>query len=133
MLAGLLIAAYPLTFGASAQLTCRGSVMQPGDVCPKADGSKVQTYEQRVQARRNAAPVVVGLGLAVAGFGVALLTGARGSWGVTGHTSKTHAASGDSAQAMRRSTVADSSGSASTSNQSTSKDSSSPTTASPET
>jgi hypothetical protein len=70
---GLLIMAYPLTVGASAPLSCRGVIMQPGDVCPKADGSAVQTYEQRAQARRTAAPVVLVIGLLVAGFGGTLL------------------------------------------------------------
>ncbi len=70
---GLVIMAYPLTLGAAAPISCRGVLMQPGDVCPKADGSAVQSYEQRAQARRNAVPVILAVGLLVAGFGGALL------------------------------------------------------------
>jgi hypothetical protein len=70
---GFLIMAYPLTVGASAPISCRGVIMQPGDVCPKADGSAVQSYEQRAQARRTAVPVVLVIGLLVAGFGGTLL------------------------------------------------------------
>ena len=47
--------------------------MQPGDVCPKADGSAVQSYEQRARARDNAVPVIMAVGLLVAGFGGTLL------------------------------------------------------------
>lgn len=70
---GLLILAYPLTIGALTDPTCRGTVMQPGDTCPKADNSGVQTYEQRVADRRQAAPVVVVVGLLVTAFGTSLL------------------------------------------------------------
>ncbi len=70
---GLLILAYPLTIGALTHPTCRGAVMQPGDTCPKADNSGVQTYEQRVADRRQAAPVVVVVGLLVTAFGTSLL------------------------------------------------------------
>ena len=74
---GLLIALYPLTVGGSAPITCRGVVMGPADRCAKADGSAVQSYEQRVTTRRAATPVVVGVGLLVAGFGTALLLSER--------------------------------------------------------
>jgi len=70
---GLLTVLYPLTVGPAAPITCRGVVMAPGDRCAKADGSAVQTYEQRDAARRMAAPVLVGVGLLVAAFGTALL------------------------------------------------------------
>ena len=79
VLAGLLIMAYPLTVGVGvgvgvgSALTCRGVVMQPGDACAKADGSDSQTYEQRDRARRNAVPVMLTVGLGVAGFGLTLL------------------------------------------------------------
>ena len=52
---GITIMAYPLTLGASAPISCRGVAMQPGEICPKADGSAVQSYEQRAQARDHAA------------------------------------------------------------------------------
>ena len=71
--AGLLILVYPLTIGAGSELTCRGVVMRPGDTCAKADGSATQSYEQRARARRNAVPVIMVVGLGVAGFGLSLL------------------------------------------------------------
>ena len=70
---GLLIVLYPLTVGGAAPITCRGVTMGPGDRCAKADGSAVQTYEQRAATRRAATPVLVGVGLLVAAFGTALL------------------------------------------------------------
>jgi hypothetical protein len=73
VLVGIMIMVYPLTLGASAPISCRGVVMQPGDVCPKADGSAVQSYEQRARARTNAVPVIMIVGVLVAGFGGALL------------------------------------------------------------
>jgi hypothetical protein len=47
--------------------------MQPGDTCAKADGSSSQTYEQRARARRDAVPIIMVVGLGVAGFGLTLL------------------------------------------------------------
>ena len=47
--------------------------MRPGDMCAKADGSAVQSYEQRAGAPRNAVPVIMVVGLLVAAFGVALI------------------------------------------------------------
>ena len=73
VLVGLLIVTYPLTFGAAADVTCRGVVMRPGDRCVKADGVDVQTYEQRAAARRQATPVIIGIGLVVTAFGTVLL------------------------------------------------------------
>jgi hypothetical protein len=73
VVAGLLIMVYPLTVGAASELSCRGVVMQPGDACAKADGSSSQTYEQRARARRNAVPIIMVVGLGVAGFGLTLL------------------------------------------------------------
>ena len=73
VLAGLALLAYAVTFGSSTALTCRGVPMRPGSVCQKADGSQGQTYEQRLATRRAARPVVVGMGLLVAGFGTVLL------------------------------------------------------------
>ena len=49
--------------------------LRPGQTCAKADGSAVQTYEERLSTARNATPVIVGVGLLVAGFGTALLIG----------------------------------------------------------
>ncbi|MCW2810421.1 MAG: hypothetical protein JWP61_879 [Friedmanniella sp.] len=73
ILAGLLVVAYPLTAGATPSVSCRGVVMRAGDVCPKADNSGVQTYEQRAADGRNARPVILVVGLLVAGFGTSLL------------------------------------------------------------
>jgi hypothetical protein len=75
---GLLIFAYPLTVGATSPISCRGVAMAPGDTCAKAGTSASQTYEQRAQARRNAAPVIMVVGLLVAAFGgMLLITGRR--------------------------------------------------------
>lgn len=71
--AGLLVALSPVMLGSATSVTCRGVEMRPGDTCAKADGSAVQTYEDRVAAARNATPVVVGVGLLVAVFGTGLL------------------------------------------------------------
>ncbi len=73
ILAGLLVVAYPLTIGATSSVACRGVVMHAGDVCPKADNSGVQTYEQRAADGRNARPVILVVGLLVVGFGTSLL------------------------------------------------------------
>lgn len=73
VLVGLLIALYPVTLGASAEITCRGVAMRPGDTCLKSDGTGEKNYQQRLAARRGAAPVVVIIGLLVAGFGATLL------------------------------------------------------------
>ncbi|MBA3529107.1 MAG: hypothetical protein H0T91_07355 [Propionibacteriaceae bacterium] len=70
---GVLTFLYPLTIGATPNLTCRGVRMQPGDRCAKADNSGVQTYEQRAATADSAKPVIVGVGLLIAGFGAVLL------------------------------------------------------------
>lgn len=72
-IAGLVVALYPVTLGARPSVTCRGVEMQPGDVCAKADGSDTQSYQDRVDAGRDATPVIIGVGLLVAAFGTALL------------------------------------------------------------
>jgi len=51
--------------------------MAPGDTCAKAGTSERQTYEQRAQARSNAAPVIMVVGLLVVAFGVTLLITGR--------------------------------------------------------
>lgn len=73
ILVGLLVLVYPLSIGAASEVTCRGVVMRAGDQCTKADGSGVQTYEQRANARDNARPVIVVVGALVAAFGTTLL------------------------------------------------------------
>jgi hypothetical protein len=77
IVAGLLIALYPVTLGASPSLACRGVPMGPGQQCAKADGSAAQTYEDRLRTANSARPVIAVVGLSVAGFGVALLAGRR--------------------------------------------------------
>ena len=72
-LVGLLAVVWTLTIGAHPQITCRGEVMGPGDVCVNADGGRQQTYEERYAAAQSARPVVGVVGGAVAAFGIALL------------------------------------------------------------
>ncbi|BAK37228.1 hypothetical protein MLP_42140 [Microlunatus phosphovorus NM-1] len=74
-LVGVLIVAYPFTLGANPTPTCRGVQLQPGQTCSKADGSAEQTYEERLATAKNATPVIVGVGLLMAGFGTALFIG----------------------------------------------------------
>jgi hypothetical protein len=73
ILVGLLVFLYPLTVGASPRISCRGVQMHPGDSCVKAQDGGVQTYEQRARTANQAKPVVLGVGLLVAGFGTLLL------------------------------------------------------------
>ena len=73
ILVGLLILLYPLTVGATPDISCRGVPMRPGDSCAKAQESDVQTYEQRRRTANQAKPVIVVLGLLVTGFGSTLL------------------------------------------------------------
>lgn len=71
-LVGLLAAGWALTLSAQPTIMCRDDVMAPGDVCSNAEGTRVQTYEERWQAAQSARPVVGGVGAAVAVFGSAL-------------------------------------------------------------
>ena len=78
IMVGMSIFAYPLTAGAASPISCRGVSMRPGDACAKAGASATQSYEQRAQAKRNAAPVIMVVGALVTAFGVTLLiTGRR--------------------------------------------------------
>jgi hypothetical protein len=77
IVAGLLIALYPFTLGASPTISCRGVPMSPGQTCAKADGSAMESYEKRVASANAAKPIIVVVGLGVAAFGVALLVGGR--------------------------------------------------------
>lgn len=62
---------------AHPRVTCRGEIMNAGDVCHHmsmtGDLDKTQTYEERLQAARTSQPVVIGLGVLVTGFGGFLL------------------------------------------------------------
>ena len=71
-LLGLLGVVWALTLGANPTITCREVVMRPGEVCANADGSRTQSYQERWDAAQGARPVVAGVGLSVAVFGVAL-------------------------------------------------------------
>jgi len=73
ILVGLLIFLYPLTVGATPDISCRGVQMHPGDSCAKAQNGGIQTYEQRARTARQARPVILGVGLLVAAFGSVLL------------------------------------------------------------
>jgi hypothetical protein len=74
---GLVIVLYPLTLGADDGLVCRGVPMHPGDVCAKAGGVGVQTYEQRAGASRDARPIIIAVGAVVVAFGTGLLVTER--------------------------------------------------------
>lgn len=74
-LVGLVVLLYPVTFGASPEISCRGVQMRAGDTCAKADSSGVQTYEQRLRAANQAKPVIFGVGLLLVLFGGVLLAG----------------------------------------------------------
>lgn len=69
---GLGAVVWVLTLGAQPTITCRDVVMAPGDVCANAQGTRVQTYQERLDAARDARPVIGGAGLALAGFGAHL-------------------------------------------------------------
>ena len=77
IMVGLLVFAYPLTVGVASPISCRGVSMGPGDTCAKAGTSATQSYEQRVQARSNAAPVIMVVGVSVVAFGLTLLVTGR--------------------------------------------------------
>lgn len=70
--AGAAALVWALTLAAHPVIMCRDAVMGPGDVCPNAQGTQTQTYEQRFAISQQARPVVAGLGLLVGGFGVVL-------------------------------------------------------------
>lgn len=74
--AGLVV--WGLLLWVNPTASCRGVQMGPGDVCSYASTTstttdRVQTYEERVGGLRSNAPVVIVLGLGLAGFGGALL------------------------------------------------------------
>lgn len=76
---GVAAVLWAVLLSANPTIWCRDQVMRPGDVCSNADGTKVQTYEQRFSAAQWARPVVGGVGVVVAGFGLMLLRGSRRS------------------------------------------------------
>lgn len=77
-LVGLGLIVWGLVIWVNPTASCRGETMQPGDVCHYAsttstETDRVQTYEQRINSLRQNAPIVIGLGVAVAAFGGWLL------------------------------------------------------------
>ncbi|MFT3877222.1 MAG: hypothetical protein QM708_12480 [Propioniciclava sp.] len=65
---------WALTAG-TPQISCRDATMGPGDICVNAQGTKQQTYEERLAAHRSARPVVGGVGVVLAAFGGVLVAG----------------------------------------------------------
>lgn len=77
VVAALALAVWGVATWVSPSTQCRGTQMGPGDVCSYSsytdiETTRTQTYEERVAAARQSAPVVVGLGLVAAGFGIHL-------------------------------------------------------------
>ncbi|MDN5727296.1 MAG: Trp biosynthesis-associated membrane protein [Propionibacteriales bacterium] len=74
-LAGLGVLLWPVTLGANPTIMCREQVMQPGDRCAKADGESEQTYEERLDTRRTAVPVIMVVGAVMIIFAGVLVVG----------------------------------------------------------
>lgn len=74
---GVAAVLWALTLGAHPTIECRGVEMRPGDVCANAEGTRVQTYEERMTAHQQARPVVGGVGGVLAAFGVGLAVAQR--------------------------------------------------------
>lgn len=73
-LAGLALIGWGIVLAVHPSVTCRGVDMRPGDICHYAsptgvETNRIQTYEERAAAQRTNAPVVMGLGAAIALFG----------------------------------------------------------------
>lgn len=78
--AGLAAVLWAVVFSADPTIWCREQVMRPGQVCTNAQGTRVQTYEERLGAAQWSRPVIGVLGAAVTGFALVLLrSGRRGS------------------------------------------------------
>lgn len=78
VVAGIALAVFGVYRLASPHITCRGVEMHAGDVCHKngygsLNTDPVQTYEQRLHGSRLSQPVIIVVGLGVAGFGAVLL------------------------------------------------------------
>lgn len=77
VVAAMALAAWGVGTWVSPSSQCRGQEMVPGDTCSYSSYTdtgtdRTQTYEERVAASRQSAPVVVVLGLSAAGFGTFL-------------------------------------------------------------
>lgn len=76
-LVGVGVVVYGVVGFINPTVTCRGVVMQPGDECHKSsftaqNTDDTQTYEQRLASARQSQPVIIGVGVALGGFGTAL-------------------------------------------------------------
>lgn len=69
---GVAAIVWALVWSATPTITCRGVVMQPGEVCANATGTRTQTYEERFAAAQQARPVIGGLGGVILVFGAGL-------------------------------------------------------------
>lgn len=76
-LAGVLTMLWAVVLAADPVLLCRDAVMRPGDTCPNAQGTRVQTYEERLAASQQARPVVGVVGGLVTAFAIALYAAER--------------------------------------------------------
>jgi hypothetical protein len=72
-LAGVAALIWALFLSANPTISCREQAMTPGQVCTNAQGTRSQTYEERLAAVRMARPVVGTVGVVVAGFAGVLL------------------------------------------------------------
>lgn len=74
---GLAAVLWAVLLSANPTIWCRDQVMHAGEVCHNAEGTKVQTYEERFSAEQWARPVVGVVGVALTGFALVLFRGAR--------------------------------------------------------
>lgn len=77
---------WALTLGGDPTIRCREVVMHPGDTCSNAQGTRVQTYQERFDAAQQARPVIGGVGVLVGGFGAALAAAEVRRAGSSGRT-----------------------------------------------
>lgn len=68
-LVGVAVVIWAVATGLNPRIDCRGVPMAPGDICHNAEGTKVQTYDERLAALRHSTPVMVGTGAVIAAFG----------------------------------------------------------------
>ena len=74
---GVAVVVWALLNALDPTIDCRGVPMAPGDVCHNAEGTKVQTYDDRLEALQHSAPVMLGTGAVIAAFGVGLAVAER--------------------------------------------------------
>ena len=77
--AGLAAVLWAVVLGAKPTIWCREQVMHAGQVCTNAQGTKVQTYEERVSAAQWARPVIGVVGAGVTAFALVLWRSGRRS------------------------------------------------------